>query len=135
MLRTIDVSTSGLVAQRQRLNTIAGNIANAHSTRDADGNVSPFQRRFVTFSTTEPASKAQGAAVEFRVEVDAGKPPRQVFDPSHPDADENGIVRYPDIDLIREFVNALDASRAYEANVAVIDMTRELATLSIRILA
>lgn len=135
MFRAIDVSTSGLVAQRQRMTTIAGNIANANATRDAQGNVAPFQPRMVTFSAEEPDSNQQGSKVEYRVEVDAELPPRQVFDPSHPDADENGVVRYPNIDLIREFTNALDASRAYEANIAVIDMSRDLVERSMRILA
>jgi len=135
MLRSIDISTSGLLAQRQRLNVIAGNIANAQTTRDADGNVAPFQRRYVAFSAPESDDSRRGVPVQFQVEVDQQSPAREVFDPSHPDADDNGVVEYPNIDLIREFVNALDASRAYEANIAVIDMTREVAGLSLQILA
>lgn len=137
MLRAIDISTSGLVAQRQRMNTIAGNIANVHTTRDDEGNAVPFQRRLVTFAaadTTDP-SNARGTGVTYQVEVDTEGKPRAVYEPGHPDADAEGFVSYPDIDVIREFVNAMDASRAYEANVTVIELSKEMANLGMRILA
>lgn len=137
MLRAIDISTSGLVAQRHRMNTIAGNIANANSTRDADGNRAPYQRRFVTFNeqrrTQGPPSG--GVGVDFRVEVDAASPPRRVFQPGHPDADRDGYVSFPNINLVTEFVNALEASRAYEANIAALETTKQMAHLALRILA
>ncbi|MFQ5734527.1 MAG: flagellar basal body rod protein FlgC [Planctomycetaceae bacterium] len=134
MLRTIDISTSALVAQRHRLNTIAGNIAQASTTRDADGNPNPFRRRLVTFMAEEPTSESRGSRVEFEVEQDYRHPFRQVYNPAHPDADERGIVKYPNVDTIREFSNALLATRAYEANVAVIEMTRQMAEQSLQIL-
>jgi flagellar basal-body rod protein FlgC len=136
MLSSLDISTSALVAQRQRLNTIAGNIANLHTTRDADGNAGPFQRRLVTF-TTDAAQARDGhvGGVQYQVEVDHNTPPRRVFEPGHPDADADGYVSYPNIDLITEFVNALEAGRAYEANVAAVEMTKEMAQLGLRILA
>ncbi|GAB4135779.1 MAG: flagellar basal body rod protein FlgC [Planctomycetaceae bacterium] len=136
MLRTIDISTSGLVAQRQRMNTIAGNIANVHTTRDADGNPRPFQRRMVTFSAAQDSSlsESRGVGVTFQVEVDPSTTPRQVYEPGHPDANAQGIVSYPGINIIHEFVNAMEASRAYEANVTVIEMSKEMASLGMRIL-
>jgi flagellar basal-body rod protein FlgC len=136
MLSSLDISTSALVAQRQRLNTIAGNIANLHTTRDADGNVTPFQRRLVTFTMdAEQARDGQVGGVEYQVEVDQATQPRRVFEPGHPDADADGYVSYPNIDLITEFVNALEAGRAYEANVAAVEITKEMAQLGLRILA
>lgn len=137
MLKAIDIGTSGLIAQRHRMNTIAGNIANVHSTRDEDGNLSPFQRRIVTFTADEryPESSPDGVGVEFHVEFDTAAQPRKVHDPGHPDADSEGYVSYPNINLITEFVNALEASRAYEANVASIEISKEMANLSMRILA
>ena len=137
MNRAIDISTSGLVAQRQRMNTIAGNIANVNTTRDGDGNAVPFQRRLVTFAAASETSQMQkrGVGVDFQVEIDTETPPRRVLDPGHPDADEEGFVSYPNIDIIREFVNAMDASRAYEANVTVIEMSKDMANLGLRILA
>lgn len=137
MLKAIDISTSGLIAQRQRMNTLAGNIANVNTTRDADGNVTPFQRRFITFAADSEnlQTETRGVGVRFRVEIDANKPPRLVHDPGHPDADEEGYVAYPDINLINEFVNAMEAGRAYEANVAAVEMSKQMANLSLRILA
>ena len=136
MLRAIDISTSGLVAQRERMNTISGNIANANATRDADGNVAPYQRRLVTFAANEDSlSEIRGAGVAYHVEIDTATPPRTVYEPGHPDADADGNVSYPNINIITEFVNAMEASRAYEANVAAIEMSKEIAQLGLRILA
>jgi flagellar basal-body rod protein FlgC len=134
---SIDVSTSGLVAQRARMDTIAGNIANAQSTRDAQGNVSPFRRRLVTFEATQPGRPGadDGMGVEFDVKIDEATPPRKVFQPGHPDADATGYVSYPAIDLVTEFVNAMEAGRAYEANVTTMEMSKEMSKLGLRILA
>ncbi|HLJ12316.1 MAG TPA: flagellar basal body protein, partial [Planctomycetaceae bacterium] len=114
MFRTLDVSTSGLVAQRHRMDTIAGNIANVNTTRDENGNVSPFQRRFITFMADQEKRLAEGrgVGVKFSVQVDRSATPRKVFQPGHPDANADGLVSYPAIDLTKEFVNALEASRA-----------------------
>lgn len=133
MLNSIDISTSGLVAQRNRMNTIAGNIANANTTRDADGNPISFKRRFVTFATDQNGP-TKGAGVVSNVEIDEVTPPRRVHDPGHPDADDKGYVLYPNINLTTEFINAMEASRAYEANVAAIDMTKQMAQTGLRIL-
>jgi flagellar basal-body rod protein FlgC len=137
MFRAIDVSTSGLVAERSRLDVIAGNIANINSTRDEQGNLAPYQRRFVTFlaEAEQPAGAGRGVGVEYRVEVDRETQPRKVHQPGHPDADAEGNVSYPGFQLVQEFVNALSASRAYEANVAAIDLSKTMITQSLRILA
>ena len=136
MFTAIDVSTSGLVAQRARMDTIAGNIANAQTTRDADGNVAPFRRRFVTFEpAADPATPSAGTGVRFEIDVDQTTPFRKVYQPGHPDADEAGNVSYPAIDLVTEFVNAMEAGRAYEANVTAMEFSKELTKLGLRILA
>ena len=137
MLKAIDISTSGLIAQRQRMNTIAGNIANVNSTRDANGNPATYQRRLVTFMADNGPGNSQqgGAGVKYHVEIDTTTPARRVFQPGHPDADGDGYVSYPNINMVTEFVNAMEASRAYEANVAAIEMSKEMANLAIRILA
>ena len=137
MLKSIDISTSGLIAQRHRMNTLAGNIANVNTTRDADGNVAAFQRRFVTFAADSDSlgSETGGVGVRFRVETDTQTPPRHVHDPGHPDADSDGFVSYPNINIIKEFVDAMEASRAYEANIAAIEMSKQMANLGLRILA
>lgn len=136
MFRAIDISTSGLVAQRRRLDTIAGNIANVSTTRAADGSKSPFQRRLVQFSAADEGttSPTGAAGVVARIDVDDRTPPRRVLDPGHPDADQDGYVSYPNVDLVTEFVNSLAAGRAYEANVAAIEMTKEMIQGAFRIL-
>lgn len=137
MFRTLDISTSGLVAQRHRMNTIAGNIANINTTRDDKGNLSPFQRRLVTLTADSDSETAgvRGQGVKFEIGVDRESEPRKVHNPGHPDADADGNVSYPNINLVSEFVNAVEASRAYEANVAAIDMTKSMAAQALRILA
>jgi flagellar basal-body rod protein FlgC len=137
MSRALEISTSGLVAQRQRMNTIAGNIANLNTTRGADGEPAPFQRRFATFSVDAGRSTEEtgGLGVQYEIEVDSATAPRTQYDPSHPDADADGYVSYPNINLVTEFVNAMEASRAYQANLAAIEITKELTHLSLRILA
>src|SRR5262249_13567207 len=134
MLRAIDISTSGLIAQRQRMNTISGNIANVNVTRDADGHVAPYQRRFVTFAAErDPRNETGGAGVPYHVEVAPATAPLHRYEPGHPDANADGYVLYPNINTITEFVNAMEASRAYEANVAAIEMSKEMAQLGLRI--
>ena len=137
MFNTLDLSTSGLVAQRHRMDTIAGNIANINTTRDEKGNISPFQRRFVNFLADQKKDGApgRGVGVKFAVEIDRKTPPRKIHQPGHPDADAEGLVSYPAIDLTKEFVNALEASRAYEANVATIDITKGMFGETLKILA
>jgi flagellar basal-body rod protein FlgC len=140
MFPTLDISTSALVAERQRMNAIADNLANLNTTRDADGKPSPFQRRLVTFSAQSPDSSEAGASespagVNYQISLDTTTPPRRVYEPGHPDADKEGYVSYPNIDMMTEFVNAVEASRAYEANLVVIDITKQTFNQSLKILA
>lgn len=135
MLRSIDISTSGLVAQRHRMDTVAGNIANINTTRDEDGNPSPFLRRLIQFQTdSNPDSPTEGG-VEFNVQIDTESPPRRVHQPGHPDADPDGYVLFPNVDLMTEFTNAMLAARAYEANITAIEMTKQMGDLGMQILA
>ena len=135
MLRTLDISRSALVAQRERMNVIAGNIANAQTTRNAKGELEPFQRRYIEFfSESTHGGKGEGE-VGFRVHVDRVSTPRLDKDPGHPDADpETGYVAYPNINSFDEMANMLLASRAYEANTMAIQMTRQMAEQTLRLL-
>jgi flagellar basal-body rod protein FlgC len=136
MFDPIDVSTSGLIAQRQRMNTIADNLANVSTTRNAEGKPSAFQRRFVTFAAAQSDNAPAGlSGVTYEIHVDTTSPPRRVYQPGHPDAGKDGYVNYPSIDFMTEFVNAMDASRAYQANLVAIDMTKQINNLSLKILA
>lgn len=133
MFGALDISTSGLVAQRINLDTIAGNIANMQTTRRVDGQPGPYMRR-VALLTTGDGHGGEGVHVQSVIEDRQGKP-RAVKDPSHPDADANGIVYYPNIDPSTEMVNAMVAVRAYEANLTAIESTKSMVASSLRILA
>lgn len=137
MFRTLEISASGLLAQRTRIDVIAGNIAHAQTTMNEDGQTAPFQRRIVALTTqagkSAPADRGQGVQAE--ISVDADTPPRKVYQPGHPHADTGGYVSYPNVNVITEFVNALEASRAYEANLTAMDVTKDMAQNTFRILA
>lgn len=133
MFGTFDVSTSGLTAQRTRLNTIAANVANAQSTRDEFGRLNPYRRKVALF---EQAMNEAGRPAGVRVSkvVEDASDFRKVFDPGHPDA-VDGYVTYPNVDLATEYVNALEATRAYEANITAIEATKAMLSASLRLLA
>ena len=118
------VSASALEAQRVRMNTIASNMANAHTTRTAEGG--PYVRKDVVFAEAPVSSdfSKQLEGVKISEVVQDNKPPVTVYDPGHPDADENGYVSMPDINVIEEMVNMMMALRAYEANVRAFNMSK-----------
>lgn len=133
-LTGIDSSASALAAERVRMEVITQNIANANTTRGLDGK--PYQRQQVVFE--QVLQSAQGGStgpqkVEIsRIEKD-NRPPRLVFNPGHPDADADGMVSMPNINIHEEMADLIAASRAFEANLAVVKNARAMAlqTLSI----
>jgi flagellar basal-body rod protein FlgC len=133
MYGALDISTSGLVAQRTQLDTIAGNIANSQTTSRLDGKSGPFLRRVALLASGD-GQGGEGVRVTEIVE-DRVRPTRAVYDPSHPHADANGIVQYPNVDPMVEMVNAMVAVRAYEANVTAIEATKSIVASSMRLLA
>jgi flagellar basal-body rod protein FlgC len=119
------VSASALAAQRQRMNIIASNMANAHSTKTEEGG--PYRRRDAVFSAELMGASAEG--LEGVKVVDVVKdptPPKMVYDPGHPDADKNGFVAMPNVNVIEEMVNMMMASRAYEASVSAFTMSKSM---------
>ena len=136
MFPALDVSTSALVAQRTRLNAISSNIANMSTTRNERGEPEPYQPRYVTFQTdTEITTPGGGAGVKIGSVEYSTAPPKLDYQPGHPDADEKGYVRYPAVDMTMEFVDALQATRAYEANIGVIEVTKSMTEQTLRIIA
>ena len=133
MFGVLDISTSGLLAQRVQMDTIAGNIANMQTTRRADGQPGPYLRRVALLSNGD-GQGGPGVHVQSVVEDRMGKP-RLVKDAGHPDADANGIVAYPNIDPSTEMVNAMVAVRAYEANLTAIEATKSMIASTLRVLA
>jgi flagellar basal-body rod protein FlgC len=120
------VSASALDAQRGRMNIIASNMANIHSTQTESGG--PYKRKDVVFSTL-PIDSDKTTALEgvkiVRV-VDSQDPFKKVFDPGHPDADKDGFVTLPNINVMEEMVNMMMAVRAYEANVTTFNMSKSM---------
>lgn len=134
-MSSLDISASALVAQRVRMDTVAANMANAFTTRNAEGRAEPYRRRFVIFAPGDPRRGPDAAGVHVaRIEVD-DSPPRLRWEPGHPDADANGYVRYPNVDISTEMINALEAARAYEANVTAMQVTKSMLTSALRLLA
>lgn len=116
------VSATALEAQKVRLNVIASNIANVNSTKTADGG--PYRRKDVVFQSF--LYDATSVGVDIPQVVEDQRPFRTVFNPSHPDADKDGYVSYPNINTIEEMVNLMTASNAYQANLTMISSYKEM---------
>lgn len=139
MFSSLDVSTSAMVAQRTRLNVISGNLANMSTTRNEAGEAAPYQPRYVTFEPDESVGTGGAAGVRVGSVEIASVEPTWKYQPGHQDAvqegERAGYVAYPGIDLTTEFVDALEATRAYEANVGVVEITKNMVQQTLRILA
>jgi len=139
MFSTLDISTSALTAQRIHLDTIAGNLANMHATRDADGNPNPYRRRVAMFATGDPSRGPDAPGAHIQSVVEDPSPFHLDHDPGHPDAVSSGplkgYVRLPNVDLSTEMINAMFAARVYEANITAMEVTKSMAASSLRLLA
>lgn len=118
------------------MDVIAGNLANMYSLRRLDGEPGPYRRRFVTFA---PSADAGGPGVRVASVEEDASPPRLVHDPMHPLAIRSGphagYVEYPNVDPAVEMVDAIEAARAYEANITVLEASKSLLSSSLRLLA
>ena len=124
----IDIAVSGLRAETTRMNVIAGNIANSNTTRTPSGE--PYRRMEVILSTDEGIS---GVTVD-QIAADMLTNFRRVHQPGHPEADKEGYVRMPNVDLPVEMINMITASRAYQANAAVLKRYEEMVNVAIELL-
>jgi flagellar basal-body rod protein FlgC len=124
----LNASASALSAERTRIEVAVSNLANAESTRGADGQ--PYRRRDVVLATDHSFEQALGEAGAVGVKVAAivedRAPFQRRYDPSHPDADAQGFVAMPNVNTPEEMVNMMSASRAYQANLTAIGLIREL---------
>jgi flagellar basal-body rod protein FlgC len=136
MFGSLDVSTSGLIAQRIRMDTIAGNVANAQATRRSDGQPGPYRRRVVQFATGDGQG---GPGVHVEQITEDPRPGTMTKIPGHPDAIQSGplqgYVEFPNVDPGTEMINAMLASRAYEANITAMEVTKGMISSSLRLLA
>lgn len=138
MYGSLDISTSGMVAQRQRLAVISANIANASTMLRADGGYEPYRKRMAMFEAGDPnASTAQGRELGVHVaDIEIDRSPFEVrYQPDSPYADEAGYVKVPSINTAVEQINAMEAARAYEANVAAAETTKNMMAQALRLLA
>lgn len=130
-LTALQISGSGLSAQRTRVDVAASNLANAESTRGPDG--LPYRRRDPVLGTVDPSGKtfdaqlAESAGVEVKQIVEDPTPGKRVYLPGHPDADGEGFVTFPNVNPVHETVNLLSASRGYEANASAVDTLKSMA--------
>ena len=139
MFSAFNINASGMTAQSYRMDVISENVANASTTRTEDG--TPYRRKVVTFEEkggqtsfsrvlgqaayshgySGQGVKVNGVYQDYETEMN------MVYDPSHPDADENGYVTYPNVNIVTEMTNMIDASRAYEANATAFNASKSMA--------
>ena len=137
LFSSFDINASGMTAERFRMDIISQNVANANTTRTEDG--TPYRRKVVTFAEKEsqtPFSHVLNAARDYysckgvkvsQVQEDSWTDMKMVYDPAHPDADENGYVLYPNVNIVTEMTNLIDASRSYEANATAFNASKAIA--------
>jgi len=135
LYRGIEISGSGLTAQRLRLDVIAGNIANAETTRsgevNAEGQPLPYRKKSVVLEAGNPFEfylhrSAAFAGVRVKEITQDTRPPRLVYKPDHPDADPRGYVQMPNVNILEEMVDLIDATRVYDANITALNATKEM---------
>ncbi len=135
----LDTSASALSAQKLRMDVIAQNIANANTTRGPNGK--PYRKKFVVFEENKNNNinlsgngrKFEGAGVKVSRIIEDKGPLRAVHDPNHPDADENGMVYLPNVDTVKEMIDMISATRAYESNITVINSIKHTAMKALEI--
>jgi flagellar basal-body rod protein FlgC len=137
----IHASSSGLSAQRLRMNLISGNLANVNTTRTREGG--PFRRKEAIFAARPleesfkkilaDRQKKQLSMVKVDRVIEDSNPPVMKYDPQHPDADEKGYVAMPNINVMEEMVNMISATRGYEANVTALKAAKEMASRALEI--
>ena len=159
LFAALKISATGLAAQRRRMNAIAENLANTDTTRTDEGG--PYRRKVTRFSEKNRVARFRDTLAHTRVRMDTPRIghirpvddpltkqrfsgvavdivrdrslPETVYDPNHPDADEQGYVELPNVNVITEMVDMISASRAYEANVTAIKATKDMAIKALEI--
>jgi len=138
---SLNISSTGLSAQRLRMNLIASNLANVNTTRTENGE--PYKRKDVVFEAVQGSDDFEATlnetlntttnGVKVAKIIEDEKPFVEKYDPGHPDADENGYVRLPNVNMVEEMVNMISASRSFEANATAVGTTKDMAAAALRI--
>jgi flagellar basal-body rod protein FlgC len=133
-MTALDIASSGMSAERTSMNVISMNLANVKTTRTASGG--PYQRKSIAVRPVpveSPFASAMKSAMDEQLKgvkvagiVTDNRPPRQVYEPGHPDADTSGYVNYPDINMVEEMTNMITTMRSYEANVASVNTVKSM---------
>ena len=142
LFQSFDISASGMTAERFRTDIIAQNIANVNTTRTEDG--TPYRRKVVTFAEKRATPFQEMLEEQYRnfkgtgvkvtsVKEDTTSDYIMEYDPSHPDADENGYVSYPNVNTVTEMTNLISSTRAYEANATAFEASKSLAETGLTI--
>ena len=139
-LDSLAISSTGLSAQRLRMNLISSNMANVNTTRTETGE--PYKRKDAIFEAVqkggfkdvldERLDNAEGGVKVARV-IEDNKPFVEKYDPGHPDADENGYIRMPNVNIVEEMVNMISASRSFEANATAVRATKDMTAIALEI--
>ncbi|MDS1029522.1 flagellar basal body rod protein FlgC [Bacillota bacterium LX-D] len=133
---SLAISATGLSAERLRMDLISSNIANVNTTRTAEGGT--YKREVAVFAekldqALQSQGKPKGQGVEVVGIVQDNSPDKLVYDPSHPDADSNGYVHYPNINIVSEMVDMITATRSYEANLTILNAGKSMAQKALEI--
>jgi len=141
IFNSINISATGLSAERLRMDVISNNIANVNTTRTEDGG--PFRRQMVIFQSLEDPKKlpmgkqsqepASGRGVRVKSIMEDMSPFKMEYDPEHPDADTDGYVRKPNVTIVHEMVDMITCTRAYEANVTCINSAKDITSAALSI--
>lgn len=141
LLKSMKISSSGLAANRKRVEAISSNIANAQTTRTSEGG--PYRRKEVVFGS-EPARESFSDILEGEVDLDAqtvhavevvnsNEAPILKYDPTHVDANDEGYVAMPNVNVMKEMANMISAQRAYEANISALNTSKGMAMKALEI--
>jgi len=143
IFKSFGVNASGMTAERYRMDIISQNVANANTTRTEDGTA--YRRKMVTFEEKGTDATSFGTIFRKARGMDTGNGVKatgvyedqsdltMVYDPSHPDADENGYVYYPNVNIVTEMTNMIDAERAYQANATAFNASKSIAMKGLEI--
>ncbi|HSG23348.1 MAG TPA: flagellar basal body rod protein FlgC [Azonexus sp.] len=132
LLDVFHISSSAMTAQSMRLNAVASNLANADSITSSDGK--PYRAKQVVFEATPMGSNGEmSKGVRVRQVVEDASPPRMVYDPKNPAADEKGYVAFPNVNVVDEMTNMISASRSYQTNVEVMNTAKTMMLRTLQI--
>lgn len=133
MYGSLDISTSGLIANRIRLEAISANIAGKDAILNEKGEYEPFRRRMVMLASGDPARHSDEGVHVASIELYQGAL-RMEYEPDSPFANADGYVGYPNIDIVVEQMNAMEAQRSYEANITAIEATKSMISVALQLL-